>query len=104
MSVIAITRREPCLDTYRTFKSFAMSLSLWAQQDENMVRREVVMRTHVHHLRLLTCDGIRVKKIVPPRFAGITDNRMVGDRRGRIAIRWCFWGAKIRLEVMRVRN
>ena len=43
---------------------------------DKMVRREVGMK-HVHHLRLLTCEGIGFKKLIPPRFGGY---RIVGGR------------------------
>lgn len=58
-----------CLDTHKTFKSWVMSFSLADANGRQMVRRDVGMK-HVHHLRLLTCEGIGFKKLIPPRFAG----------------------------------
>ena len=57
------------------------------QMVDKRVRREVGMK-HVHHLRLLTCEGIGFKKLIPPRFAG---HRIVGGGWwGRIVVWRCF--------------
>jgi hypothetical protein len=66
-----------CLDTHRTSKSWVMSFSLADANGRQMVRREGGIE-HVHHLRLLTCEGIGFKKLIPPRFAGAW---IVGGRR-----------------------
>lgn len=41
---------------------------------------------HVHHLRLLTCEGIGIKKIIPPRFAAIMNDWIVGGGWRRIVV------------------